>query len=111
MAHFSFTESDSLRDSGLVEIEEGWWAQSAKPRLREPVAVVDHLLEPNSSMQHPHYDEAILVAGGKLSEGLIPSDHHDVALVPLKRLVHGQIVLHTAAATSTTTAALRCICR
>mmetsp|Transcript_49748 Transcript_49748/g.113225 ORF Transcript_49748/g.113225 Transcript_49748/m.113225 type:complete len:360 (+) Transcript_49748:237-1316(+) len=59
------------------------------------VTVVDHLLEPDAPMQHPDDDEAILIAGCQLSEILVPSDHHDVALVPLERLVHGQIALRT----------------
>mmetsp|Transcript_83961 Transcript_83961/g.271329 ORF Transcript_83961/g.271329 Transcript_83961/m.271329 type:complete len:442 (+) Transcript_83961:2758-4083(+) len=57
------------------------------------IAIVDHLLKPDTTVQHPDDDKTVLVAGGELSEVVIPRDDHDVALVPLQGLVHGQVAL------------------
>mmetsp|Transcript_54010 Transcript_54010/g.167413 ORF Transcript_54010/g.167413 Transcript_54010/m.167413 type:complete len:333 (-) Transcript_54010:156-1154(-) len=59
------------------------------------VAVVDHFLEPDPAVQHPHNDQAVLVACGELPEVSIPRDDHYVALVPFERLIHGKIALGT----------------
>ena len=41
------------------------------------VPVVDHLLVPEPLVEHPHDDQAILIAGGQLVVDLIPRHHLD----------------------------------
>jgi len=53
--------------------------------------VVGHLLVPGSLVQHPHHDHPVRVRGGQLLLGIVPSDHPHRLLVPIQRLVHGQI--------------------
>mmetsp|Transcript_15703 Transcript_15703/g.26476 ORF Transcript_15703/g.26476 Transcript_15703/m.26476 type:complete len:254 (+) Transcript_15703:2665-3426(+) len=55
------------------------------------VAVVDHLLEPHPLVKHPYDDQAVLITGRQLAVVLVPVHHHDRAVVPLQRLVHGQV--------------------
>jgi hypothetical protein len=57
------------------------------------ISIVDHLLEPDAAVEHPNDDQAILVACSELSKILVPSYDHDIALVALERLVHGQVAL------------------
>ena len=42
------------------------------------VPVVDHLLKPESLVQHPHHNQSVLVTGRQLMVGLIPRHHLDV---------------------------------
>ncbi len=39
------------------------------------VSVVDHLLVPESLVEHPHDDESILITGGEAVVSLIPRHH------------------------------------
>ena len=55
------------------------------------VPVVDHLLEPMRLVEHPYNDETLLVTGGQLLVLVVPLKDHDVALVALQVLVHGQV--------------------
>ena len=41
------------------------------------VSVVDHLLVPESLVEHPHYDQTILVTGRKLVVDLVPCHNLD----------------------------------
>mmetsp|Transcript_3004 Transcript_3004/g.7687 ORF Transcript_3004/g.7687 Transcript_3004/m.7687 type:complete len:266 (-) Transcript_3004:170-967(-) len=68
------------------------------------IAVVDHFLKPDPSVQHPHNDQPILVTRGELPEVLIPSDDHDVPLVALQGLVHRKVTLRSSSASSSTSA-------
>ena len=42
-------------------------------------------------IKHPDDDEAVLVAGGELLVRLVPTDHLNLSIVSLQRLVHGQV--------------------
>ena len=41
------------------------------------VPIIDHLLVPEPLVEHPHDDQAILIAGGQLVVDLIPCHHLD----------------------------------
>jgi hypothetical protein len=55
------------------------------------VTVVDHLFVPVLLVEHPHYDQTLLVRRGQLLMLVIPLDDHNVALMSLQVLVHGQV--------------------
>ena len=43
-------------------------------------------------VEHPHNYKAIGIGRSELAVVLIPTDNHDTTIVPIKCLVHGQIV-------------------
>ena len=42
-------------------------------------------------VKHPDNNQAVLVAGGELLVRFVPADHLYLSIVPLQRLVHGQV--------------------
>ena len=42
-------------------------------------------------MEHPHYDETLLVTCSQLLILVVPLKNHDIALMALQVLIHGEI--------------------